>query len=75
MKAIFQQAEFDKKLDEKRRMEVFNQIHKRLINNPLSTSYICDRCGRRRLGISNVAEGTFTCEVCLTIDEINRRYK
>lgn len=31
--------------------------------------------GEHRLGISNVMECTFTCEICLAKDEINRRYK
>ena len=75
MEPIFQQAKFDEKLDERRLREVYDQIHERLKNNPLSVSHVCDRCGRRGLGITNVVEGTFTCEVCLTIDEIDKRYK
>lgn len=75
MEAIFQQAPFDDKLDEKRCLDVFKEVRTRLERNPLSTSYICDRCGSRRLGMANVMEGTFTCEVCLAKDEIDRRYK
>lgn len=75
MEAIFQQAKFDEKLDDKRYLDVFEEIRDRLKRNPLSTSYICDRCGRRRLGMANVMEGTFTCIKCLVKDEVERRFK
>jgi hypothetical protein len=75
MEAIFQQAKFDEKLDDKRCSDVFNEVHSRLQKNPLSLSHTCSRCGKFRLCISNVMEGTFVCEVCLAKDEINRRYK
>lgn len=75
METIFQQAKFDEKLDVKRCSDVFDEIRARLKRNPLSTSHVCDKCCRRRLGMVNIAEGTFTCEICLTKDEINRRYK
>lgn len=75
MEAIFQQAKFDEKLDEKKCLDVFKEVRHKLEQNPLSTSYTCDRCGLRRLGMANVMDGTFTCEICLAKDEINRRYK
>lgn len=75
MEVIFQQAKFDKELDVKRCSDVFDEIRYRIRQNPLSASHVCDRCGRRRFGTTNPMEGTFTCEVCLTQDEINRRYK
>lgn len=75
MKAIFQQAKFDEKLDEKRCLDVFKEVRAKLQNNPLSTSYICSRCGRRRLGMASVMDGTFTCEICLAKEELDRRYK
>ena len=75
MEAIFQQAKFDEKLDEKRCLDVFKEVRAKLQNNPLSASHICNRCGGRRLGIANVMDGTFTCEICLAKDEIDRRYK
>ena len=75
METIFQQAKFDEELDVKRCSDMFNEIRDRLRRNPLSATHICDKCGRRRFGITNVMEGTFTCEICLTKDEINRRYK
>jgi transcription initiation factor IIE alpha subunit len=75
MEAIFQQAKFDEKLDDKKRLGVFKEIRSRLEKNPLSSVHTCSRCGSRRLGISNIMEGTFACEICLAKDEINRRYK
>lgn len=75
MDIIFQQAKFDEKLDKERRAVVFKEIRDRLKRCPVSTSHVCDRCGSRRFGIANVVDGTFTCEVCLAKDEIDRRYK
>ena len=75
MEAIFQQAKFDEKLDEKRCTDVFNEIRARLQKNPLSSPHTCSRCGSYRLGMPNVMEGTFICEICLAKDEINKRYK
>ena len=75
MEAIFQQAKFDEKLDEKRCLDVFKEVRQKLEQNPLSTSHICDRCGGLRLGIVNVMDDTFTCEICLAEDELERRFK
>lgn len=75
MEAIFQQAKFDEKLDEKRCLDVFKEIRDRLERNPLSSTHTCSRCGSHRFGITNVMEGTFVCEICLAKDEVNRRYK
>ena len=75
MEAIFQQAKFDEKLDDKRCLDVFEEVHDRLQRNPLSSTNTCSRCGSHRLGITNVMEGTFVCGICLAKDEINRRYK
>lgn len=75
METIFQQAKFDEELDVKKCRDVFDEVRERLKQNPLSASHVCDRCGRRRFGISNITEGTFTCKVYLTQDKINRRYK
>lgn len=75
MEAIFQQAKFDEKLDEKRCVEVMKEVRNRLKQNPLSSTNTCSRCGSHRLGIMNVMEGAFVCEICLAKDEINRRYK
>lgn len=75
MEAIFQQAEFDKKLDDKRCLDVFEEVRDSLKRSPLSSTNTCSRCGSYRFGITNVMEGTFTCEICLAKDELNRRYK
>jgi transcription elongation factor Elf1 len=75
MEAIFQQAKFDEKLDEKRCLDVFKEVRARLQRNHLSSTNTCSRCGHYRWGISDVMEGTFVCEICLAKDEINRRYK
>lgn len=75
MEAVFQQAKFDEKLDEKRCLDVFKEVRDRLKRNPLSSKNTCSRCGHHRLGITNVMEGTFVCEICLAKDEVNRRYK
>lgn len=75
MEAIFQQAKFDEKLDEKRCLDVFKEVRARLERNPLSYTHTCSRCGSHGLGITNVIEGTFVCEICLAKDEVNRRYK
>lgn len=57
MEAIFQQAKFDEKLDEKRCLDVFEEVRDRLKHNPLSSTNTCSRCGHHRLGITNVMEG------------------
>lgn len=75
MEAIFQQAKFDEKLDEKRCVDVFKEVRDRLQRDSLSSTHTCSRCGSHRLGISSPMEGTFTCEICLAKDELNRRYK
>lgn len=75
MEAIFQQAKFDKKLDEQRCLDVFNEVRNRLERNPLSYSSTCNRCGSFRRGISNVMDCTFTCEIYLAKEELDRRYK
>ena len=75
MEAIFQQAKFDEELDEKKCLCVFHEVRDRLQRNPLSSTNTCSRCGSHRLGIADVKEGTFVCEICLAKDEINRRYK
>lgn len=75
MEAIFQQAKFDEKLDDKRCGDVFEEVRARLKRNPLSSTNTCSRCGHHYLGIMNVMEGTFVCGVCLAKDEINKRYK
>lgn len=75
MEAIFQQAKFDEKLDDKKCLDVFEEVRDRLKRNPLSSKHTCSRCGHNYLGITNVMEGTFVCGICLAKDEINRRYK
>lgn len=75
MEAIFQQAKFDEKLDEKRCLEVIKEVRDRLKRHPLSSTNTCSICRSHRFGITNVMEGTFVCEICLAKDEINRRYK
>jgi hypothetical protein len=76
MEAIFQQAKFDEKLDEKRCLDVFKEVRASLQRNPLSSTNTCSRCRSRHcFGMTNVMEGTFVCERCLAKDEINRRYK
>ena len=75
MEAIFQQAKFDEKLDEKRCIDVFKEVRARLQRNPLLSTNTCSRCRSHCLGITNVMEGTFVCEKCLAKDELNRRYK
>lgn len=75
MEAIFQQAKFDEKLDTERCLNVFKEVRAKLERNPLSTTHTCDRCGCRRLGMTNAMDCTFTCEICLAKDELDRRYK
>lgn len=75
MEAIFQQAKFDEKLDDKRCIDVLEEVRSRLQQYPLKSTNTCTRCGSHRLGIANVMDGTFVCEICLAKDEINRRYK
>lgn len=75
MEQIFQQAPFDEKLDEAKMLEVMNEVNQKINKNPLSTRGSCDKCGKYRIGIYSVADMTFTCEVCIAKDEINRRYK
>jgi hypothetical protein len=53
MEAIFQQAKFDEKLDEKRCLDVFKEVRARLQRNHLSSTNTCSRCGHYRFGIIN----------------------
>lgn len=67
---VFQQAPFDKKIDD--------EISEKITNDYLKFEYIssdkCSKCGLITKGIHDAKKGIFVCKFCLLDENFERRF-
>jgi hypothetical protein len=74
MESVFQQAEFDKKLDTEK-IKNANKKVLQIMKNFLAHKDKCNYCGKYGWCISEPLTLSCKCEMCLTIEELEREEK